>query len=209
MTEWNRILSKKAYSFEESDAIVVSFVEPLKRRREKTVLDLACGAGRHVVYMAGLGLDAHGSDISETGLKITAKRLEQGRLTAPLVRCALGSLPYVDSCFDAVVCTRAIYHQELHGIQKALAEIRRILKKNGCVLIDFLSKRTYSYRKGERVEEETFVERVGPEKNILHHFTDEEELEALFKAFKSVSFELHEKYVKGKLRSRWTVTAIA
>jgi predicted DNA repair protein MutK len=57
------------------------------------------------------------------------------------------------------------------------------------------------------IEKDTFAEQEGIEKGVLHHFTDEEEINSLFKNFKIVSLELSEKEVEGKLRSRWILTA--
>jgi ubiquinone/menaquinone biosynthesis C-methylase UbiE len=207
LTEWNSILPEKIYSLEEPDASVVNFVKLLTKRKKKRVLDLACGAGRHVIHMAEQGLDIYGADLSETGLKMTKERLRKRNLTATLVKCDLNNLPYVSACFDAIICTRSIYHQKLQGIERTLSEIGRILRTKGFILVDFLSKRTYSYAKGKKVEENTFAEQAGPERGVLHHFTGRNELETLFKGFDCVTIELQEKEVKGKLRSRWTVQA--
>lgn len=154
------------------------------------------------------GYEAHGADISITGLKTARERLDSGSKWH-LVECDMKMLPYIDSCFDAVVSLRTIYHQTVAGRQQTISEIRRVLGKNGQLLIGFLSKRTYSYGKGVRFEEDTFIEKEGPEKGVLHHFTDEHDLERLFRGFKVVSIDLKEKRIEGKLRSRWVVEAKA
>ncbi len=87
-------------------------------------------------------------------------------------------------------------------------EIRRVSTTKALVAIDFLSKRTYSYGSGVEVERNTFIEQEGPEKGVLHHFTDEKELKELFEAFRTVNIKLQEREANGKLRSRWIVTAM-
>lgn len=208
MSKWDQILPEKVYSTEEPDEFVVDFVGFLRKRNRPIVLDLACGAGRHAIYMAEQGLEVNGADISATGLKMAKERLRKRGLEAALVKSAMNYLPYLDSCFDAVICTRAIYHQKLAAIQKTLLETRRVLRKNGTVLIDFLSRRTYSFGKGDEIEENTFVETEGHEKGVIHHFADKKELRRLFNDFKVLSIELHEKEVEGKLRSRLIVQAM-
>ena len=208
MTEWNQILREKVYSPEEPDEHVVQFAGLLLEKKAVKVLDLDCGAGRHAIYFAKRGFEAYGVDFSETGLRMARKRLGKEKMDAFLVRCDMKMLPFVGSCFDAVTCTRAIYHQKVAGIQEVLHEIGRILKKNGLLLADFLSKRTYSYGKGLEVEESTFVEQDGVERGILHHFTDEKELKELFKDFMIINLELRERVVENRLRSRWVVTAM-
>lgn len=71
MVQWNQILIEERYGREEPDEIVVNFVTLLKKmNKQMRVLDLGCGAGRHQVYMAKQGFEAHGIDISETGLSL-------------------------------------------------------------------------------------------------------------------------------------------
>lgn len=208
VAEWNRILREEWYSREEPEEIIVDFVSLLKDTTKKLrVLDLGCGAGRHIVYMAKQGFEAHGIDISEVGLNLTRARLKRRRLKGYLVKCDMKMLPYVDSCFDGVVSLHTVYHQRLIGIQKTILEINRVLRKKGFLLVNFLSKRTFSYGKGLEVEENTFMEQEGLEKGVLHHFTDEKEVERLFKGFKILDLRVSEKSVEGKRRSRWILIA--
>jgi len=132
MTEWNRILQEKSYSLEEPDQIVMDFVAFLKRKNKiGRVLDIGCGAGRHLIYMAKQGFEVHGIDISETGLDATKWRLKKQNLEAQIIKCHMNFLPYIDCCFDAVICLHTIYHQKLKGMQETISEIHRILKKKG------------------------------------------------------------------------------
>lgn len=205
LTEWNHILPEKAYSLEEPDESVISLAKSLPKG--KAALDLACGAGRHVIYLAEQEFDVTGADVSVTGLKMTKERLQKRNLRANLVKCDLNHLPYAGGCFDILVCTRAIYHQRLKSIQETLLEIRRVMKRNGVLLIDFLSKNTYNYGKGVRIEEGTFMEHEGREEGIIHHYTDKQELEQLFLDFNDLRTSFQEREIDGKLRSRWVVTA--
>jgi ubiquinone/menaquinone biosynthesis C-methylase UbiE len=207
-TKWDRILPERTYSPEEPDETVVNFAGSLHRRGKRVTLDLACGAGRHAVFLAQQGFAVTGTDISQTGLKMTRNKLEERGLTATLVKSAMNDLPFSDSSFDAVICTRAIHHQRVFGIQQTISEIKRVLRKDGPVLVDFLSKKTYSHAKGVEVETETFMETKGHEKGIINHYTDREELQKLFQGFKMVSVDLSERMVEGRLRSRFTVRAV-
>jgi len=210
LAEWNQILREEGYSREEPDEIVVDFVNMLKEKKQKMrVLDLGCGAGRHQVYVAKQGFEAHGTDISETGLNLTKQRLKGQKLEVYLIECDMKMLPYVDSCFDAIICLHTIYHQKIKGIQETISEIQRMLRKKGLLLINFLSKRTYIYGKELEVEGDTFIRQEGAEKGVLHHFSDKEEIMRFFKKFKIISLKLREKEVEGKLQSRWVLIAEA
>jgi cyclopropane fatty-acyl-phospholipid synthase-like methyltransferase len=107
MTEWNRILCDEMYSPEEPDDLVIQFLQKLQKGEKPRILDLGCGRGRHVSLVAQEGLEAHGADASDTGLELTKQKL--GRtLDAHVVKCYIKRLPYVSSCFDAVVSLRRL-----------------------------------------------------------------------------------------------------
>ena len=208
MNCWDQILPRREYSPEEPDEFVASSIKSLKRRQVSKALDLGCGAGRHLAYMARQGVQVCGIDLSLTGIDMARRKLKEQGLEALLVKCDMNALPFINSLFDAVICTRTVYHQALKEIRETIIEIHRVSTTKALVAIDFLSKRTYSYGSGVEVEHNTFIEQDGPEKGVLHHFTDEKELKELFEAFRTVNIKLQEREVKGKLRSRWTVTAM-
>jgi ubiquinone/menaquinone biosynthesis C-methylase UbiE len=207
MVEWNQILQRKEYSRETPDEIVINFAQTLKRRKAKRVLDLGCGAGRHIIHLATQGFEMYGADISETGLKLTKKRLKSRKLKAEILKCDMKSMPYADFSFNAVVCVKTIYHQRLKEIQKTISEVHRVLKEKGLFLVDFQSKRSSKYGKGIKVEENTFMQESGPEKGVLHHFVNENELCRLLKGFSIVDLKAEEEMIKDYLRSHIIVLA--
>ena len=207
MAEWNRILLYPEYTPEKPDKLLVDITDFLKKRKVKKVLDLGCGAGRHVVYIALQTFEAYGVDLSETGLKKTKERLREKSLEAPLVKCDMKSLPFISSCFDAAICLNTIYHQRLAEVQQTILEVYRILKKGGLFLVNFHSKRSHRYGYGVKVEEDTFMDQEGPEKGVFHHFVDETELKQLFQNFTMIEKRLNEEKVKDYLRSRWEILA--
>ena len=206
MAEWNHILKRKEYAPEKPTELVVNLIPTLKKKNVKQILDLGCGAGRHVIYLTEKGFEVHGIDISRTGLKTTKERLEKRRLGAELVKADMKSIPYINSCFDMVICINTIYHQKKAEIQKTISEIHRILRDNGLFIANFHSKRSSRYGKGIKIEEDTFMDEAGPERGILHHFVDEEELRRLLKDFRRINFEILEEKAGNYLRSRIIVT---
>lgn len=207
MVKWNQILRRKEYSLENPDGIVVNVSSILEKRKAKRVLDLGCGGGRHVIYLAERGFKAYGVDISETGLRLTRRRLIRQKLEAEILKCDMKSIPFIDSCFEAVICVRTLYHQKLKEIQETISEIQRVLKKNGLFLANFHSKRSSKLGKGIEVEENTFMQEDGPERGVLHHFVDESELRGLLRDFRIVDLEAKEKMIDSYLRSHLIVLA--
>ncbi|MEM3788652.1 MAG: class I SAM-dependent methyltransferase, partial [Candidatus Bathyarchaeia archaeon] len=168
MTEWDYILNRAEYAPEEPDELIIGIVKLLRKRKALKVLDLGCGAGRHVVYMAMQSFEAYGADMSKTGLKKTKERLKANGLNASLVRCDMKLLPFINSSFDVVICLNTIYHQRFKEIKQTIGEIHRILKSRGLFIVNFHSKRSHRYGEGVKVEENTFMDMDGPEKGVLH-----------------------------------------
>jgi cyclopropane fatty-acyl-phospholipid synthase-like methyltransferase len=82
MTEWNQILLEEAYSKEELDEFVVSFASLLKEKEKTRILDLGCGAGRHVICLAKREFEVRGADISKRELSQTGARLRKRIMAA-------------------------------------------------------------------------------------------------------------------------------
>jgi tellurite methyltransferase len=206
MTEWDQILREDWYSREEPEEVVVDFARrPKGKKHGLRMLDLGCGAGRHAVYLAGQGFEVHGADFSRTGLELTRKRLKTHDLRGHILKCDMKRLPYVNSCFDSVVCLHAIYHQDQTDISRTISEITRVLRKGGFLLVNFLSNKTYSYGRGVKVGKDTFVGQEGAEKGVMHHFVDEREIRSFFRRLTILRLNLSEQSVEGKLQSRWIV----
>jgi SAM-dependent methyltransferase len=107
------------------------------RRTRGPVLDLACGAGRHMREFARRGIAAVGLDLSRTLLR-------QGKAAAPDIMLAQGDmryLPFADGSFDLVAnfFTSFGYFAEPEDDQRVLNEIRRVLRADGGFMLDFLN----------------------------------------------------------------------
>lgn len=73
--------------------------------RVARVLDCACGTGRDLIMLHGLGCEVAGSDLSPSMLARASKTLAAAGVEAPLDRADFRDLPaHFDRPFDAVVC---------------------------------------------------------------------------------------------------------
>ncbi|MCA8910574.1 MAG: methyltransferase domain-containing protein [Planctomycetes bacterium] len=99
-----------------------------------SVLDLCCGAGRHLQPMRASGLDAVGLDLS-------MDLLETGKLAGIAVRADARAVPYADGQFDVVtnLFSSFGYFPDDDAHHRVLTEVTRVLKPGGRFLIDHMN----------------------------------------------------------------------
>ena len=96
----------------------------------KRVLEVACGAGLGLGYLARTASGVVGGDYTENLLRIAQSHYRGG---VPLVRLDAHHLPFRDRAFDLVVLFEAIYY--LGHAEQFIAESRRLLFDDGTLLI--------------------------------------------------------------------------
>lgn len=168
----------------------------LKKEKAKKVLDLGCGAGRHVVYLSEKGFDVYGIDDSKSGIGLTRKWLKQLGLKANLkVGSFFKKLPYKNDSFDAIISTWAIHHGKEKQVKYCIKEIERVLKPKGIIYISVTS--TFKGRPVEekkQIEPRTWIVTKGLEKGVPHHIFTKKMIKSYFKNFEIL--DLHKDSMK-------------
>lgn len=166
-----------------------------KKRGVRNILDLGCGAGRILAYLAQKGFEMYGIDISEEGIKKAKQRLAQMKLYANLrVHSMTERLPYPDNFFNAVISTRTIHHAKIEEIREIIKEIERVVKPQGLI---FITVRKSNLRKrisySQKIAPRTFINTEGKEKGVIHYIFNKEILRKEFRNFK-----IHKLWVDSK-----------
>ena len=109
---------------------------PADRAAPRTVLDLGCGDGRHLQWLAAAGQPAIGLDLSPQLLALAAAR--RG-LDAPLVRADMRNLPFVGGSFGAVLSlfTAFGYFGAPAANAGPVGEVGRVLTGGGHWFLDY------------------------------------------------------------------------
>ncbi len=102
----------------------------------KRVLEIGCGEGS-LLEMLSEGNRVYGVDISLTGVE----RARQKGMEVHHLDASNQSLPYENGFFDVVITLETIEHVE--NPHRMLWEIKRILKKDGALLISIPGERVY------------------------------------------------------------------
>lgn len=170
----------------EAEAGVRLLGERLAPADGERVLDLACGAGRHLPFLRSLGLWPVGLDLSRPLLRQATRA---GPF--PLVRGDMRRLPFRSGAFDhlASFFTSFGYFADREQDEAVVAEARRVLRAGGGFLVDYLNaprvRRTLvpededvvggrRVRQTRRLEGDTVVKRIeiggeGGQEPEVHH----------------------------------------
>lgn len=128
----------------------------------KSILD--CGAGGPLppaAVFAEQGMEAHGIDINERQLGLSRAFCDETGLIISLQKADMRALPYADATFDYVYEHYSICHLDSDGTTRALAEMRRVLKRSGTAFIGLISSDSWplsSYGSQRRPGEYWMVE---------------------------------------------------
>jgi len=104
--------------------------------RGKRVLEVSFGNGYLMTQYAEGDLEIYGIDCNKRMLEIASRKLTLKSINANLSLADVEKLPYPDQSFDTVINTMSF--SEYHNGDKAMSEMKRVLKKGGTLLmIDF------------------------------------------------------------------------
>ncbi|WP_322494906.1 class I SAM-dependent methyltransferase [Chloroflexus sp.] len=98
-------------------------------RRDLRILDAGCGTGGDALFLRRYGTVV-GLDLATEALT-----LARGRIPGRLARGSVLQLPFADHSFDLVTSFDVLYHQAVIDERQALAEVRRVLRRDGRLLI--------------------------------------------------------------------------
>jgi SAM-dependent methyltransferase len=192
-TAWDKAFKKEGKIFVEPQEDMPRIVKFFKESGVRRVLDLGCGSGRHLVYLAKHGFEVYGIDIAKHGIEIAEDWLKKERLKAYLeVDDIYDKLPYNDNFFDAVISTQALYHGKIEDIQRLIKEIERILRPEGLIFITFLKRLSKKDIPKEKlygikfIAPRTYTILGGPDQRMPHYIFNKKILREEFKNFKTL-----------------------
>lgn len=141
---------------DEARKFVQELVQKLDIRKDAYILDLCCGKGRHAIRLNELGYKVHGIDLSSKSIE-HAKSFENSRLSFEIkdMRDKIENGPF-DVVFN--LFTSFGYFDNESENEKVLNAIRKYLKSDGILIIDFLNAITIT--KSLPQDEEIVLENI-------------------------------------------------
>jgi SAM-dependent methyltransferase len=225
--EWDEFYANGTDIIWNPSESVVRFINSTIKKEGKKVeriIDIGCGNGRHIIYLAKEGFYTCGIDISQKSLDIAAKGLSETialsregisdifsiSAATELKKGCVTAIPYSDEYFDVVICFGVLDHLFFDDIETAIAEIDRVLKPEGLVFLSLRSTRDTDCGRGDEVEHNTFMINGNIEEELPQHFFDVVEIKDMLVDFSLKYIECEERLYGDFLSyiySRWVVVA--
>jgi SAM-dependent methyltransferase len=214
MARWDRYWGDDDYvarNWLEPDPDVVRLAATLRPRGVQRVLDLGCGAGRHLLYLSRQGFEVHGLDISPVGVERCRQALAAQRLQAAVQVADMLHLPYPDAFFDWVLAVQVIYHTTAATLRRAIQHVHRKLRPGGFFYVTFPPTDNIGPDGGREIEPRTYL-RDDEGEPLLHHYVVAEEIDALMDGFVLLEKRLEPRQSRDQAgqvsrRLRWNVLA--
>ena len=230
-------IARQAYNTAPAEAVIRTVSYYLRDRAEQGVtapgmhfLEMGCGAGPNLLWLAQKGITVSGVDVAPTALRLARETLEHHGHAAhigQLLEASVSTVPLADASFDGIVESCVFQHLGRADRDAAFREVARLLKPGG-VFVGYMldaGHTIYRMKVGQDLPDDpgTLVLQDGTSKvylsNIgLSHFFRREEYDRLLAGFRVIDPCLTTYYIPKAeaakrgyaeyLQSMWTVYAV-
>lgn len=139
--DWDALHAQRRFRPTYPSEAVVRFLACRFPGEGARLLDLGCGAGRHLALMADQRHEAVGVDTSAEGLRwarhwLNARFWQHDWDEMPqLVRGTMVDLPFAEASFDGAVAYGVLYYGTAATFTAAVEELHRVLRPGGWALL--------------------------------------------------------------------------
>lgn len=171
----------------EAEYFLRNLLQKLELNKDLKLIDLACGKGRHSIFLNSLGYDVTGVDLSPKSIA-GAKKAENTRLRFEVQD--LRNLPYT-SGFDVALnlFTSFGYFDSDDTNRRVISQVHKILKPGGLFVIDFMNVHVVlqnlvphevktvegiTFEISKRLEDGKIIKRIGFSDRDKHYRFNEE-----------------------------------
>lgn len=178
---YNKIAEKYVTAYEQNDLTDCKFLDDfVALLNDNKVLDMGCGCGESISYLANFGLDIIGIDFSESMLAEARRRYP----TLKFEKQNILNTSFEDKSFDGIVLTYVINHFNDMGLKSLKEEIDRLLKDGGLVFL--------SFHVGN--EEKYVTDPLDDTIEIYYNFLNLDDLDKLFEGYKRIKSNFRESF---------------
>ncbi len=155
------------------------------------IIELGCGAGNYVIYLAGKGFDVTGVDISPKAIDIAKKSMnKKGVKCKFVVSNVLSDMTEIIDNYDFAYDWELLHHIFPEDREKYINNVYRLLKPGGAYLSVFFSEESPQFGGKEKYRKTPL--------NTVLYFSSESEIlklvKPLFKVLELKTVEIQGKY---------------
>jgi ubiquinone/menaquinone biosynthesis C-methylase UbiE len=210
---WEEVFRQQAwgkYPGEDLIRFIARNFYNVESRQDVKILEVGCGPGANLWYMAKEGFTIYGVDGSETAIKQAKLRLDSEcpGWTGELIVGDISNLPFPDEMFDAVIDSEALSCNLFDNSALIYTEMARVTKQNGKFFSRTFAKGSWGDETGEKVGYNTFLVSEGPLLGKGHaRFTHYDDIQKLIQHFTLLEIQLlSREYLKeNKKVKEWVI----
>ncbi|RYG16520.1 MAG: class I SAM-dependent methyltransferase [Chitinophagaceae bacterium] len=200
------------YPGEDTIRFVARNFYKVKNRADVKLLEVGCGTGANLWFMAREGFSTYGVDGSAHAIEICRQRLteEVPGWTGELHQTDIMQLNYTDNFFDAVIDIEACCCNNFEDATLIYAEMARVLKPGGKFYSRCFAKGTLGDETGERVSYNTYLPNVGSMVDTgITRFTSQDDIKNLLPTSLQVTEldQIQRGFFSGNPVIEWCITA--
>jgi ubiquinone/menaquinone biosynthesis C-methylase UbiE len=181
---WQKHNSEKGFPELYPEEEVVRFLSGFKKKKKINILDLASGSGKNTFAAINKGYNVYCVDYSKPGLDVTLKNIKKKKLCKTFcIDITSDKLPFSNNFFDGIIATQVLDHIFKDDVTFVLSGMKRVLKKNGKILLNLMSNKTSKKsRLGLKIKNEknTYLTNYGNSAGEIHSLFSEKEMKKLF-----------------------------
>ncbi len=151
---------------------------------EKKILDCGAGGPRPPLSLfSEYGYETYGIDISPEQIRKAELYGKENDIALNLKEGDMRNLPWKDDSFSFVYTQNSLCHLTKEDARTSIAEMVRVLRPRGYLMVDFMSTDCSFYgddRLGEQINSGEFQYIDDDGEKVLHTFYTDEELDSLF-----------------------------
>jgi ubiquinone/menaquinone biosynthesis C-methylase UbiE len=133
------------------------FKIPKNERKKIRVIELGCGQGANLWFLAREGFDVYGIDISESAVEKARQTLEGWGVGSDNIQVQdLLNLKFPDNFFDAIIDCSAVCNVSFSDHKKVYKSIHRILKPDGIFWTLHYTDDSWGFGSGNLIDYKTF-----------------------------------------------------
>lgn len=149
-------------------------------KMDKTILD--CGAGGNcppLSLFSEYGYITHGIEFDKRQLEAANTYADSKKQNLNIEQGDMRKLGFEDETFNFVYSYNSVFHMTKEDVSKSIDEMKRVLKKNGLLFVNFLTVRDFRCGQGKSHGKNQY-EQMDDDTPVIHSYFEEGEPDKYF-----------------------------